>query len=243
MGKRECRSTPLKGLVWEPKQPDSRRAMMRVLPISCRMPPVAIRIILPNAETLITFTGAEHWLSYFRRPLARMGCPLPPFSAEPARPFPVCAHPHSRPPERPMLTGGGICRLGRKRDDGGCPTQRPINALSNETGPPLHTYPDLLRSRSTTNAPSINPCTARDRRTVADDRPVWSCASGPIHAASADHSISFGHVGNEYAQERHRGCGSGDCHTQHKIPPSLRDKQVGARFATALLTQFCFDRL
>ena len=121
---RSTRSTPLKGFVWEPKQPESRRAMMRVLPVSCRRPPMAIRIVLPNAETLITFAAAEeHWLSYFTRPLARMGLPAPPFSAEPARPFPVCAHPHSRQPERPMLTGGGMCRPGRKRDEGGCPTQ------------------------------------------------------------------------------------------------------------------------
>ena len=57
---------------------------------------------------------------------------------------------------------------------------------------------------------------------ISDDRTARSHASRPVHTPSADNGISFWHEGNQYAEERHGGSGSGDYFTDHKVPHRVR---------------------
>jgi hypothetical protein len=47
------------------------------------------------------------------------------------------------------------------------------------------------------------------------DRAVWSYASSAVYATCTDNGVSLRHEGNQYAEERRGGCGSGDYLTNH----------------------------
>jgi hypothetical protein len=49
------------------------------------------------------------------------------------------------------------------------------------------------------------------------DRAVWSHASSAVYATCTDHGVSLWNEGNQYAEERRGGCGSGDYFTDHKV--------------------------
>jgi hypothetical protein len=98
-------------------------------------------------------------------------------------------------------------------------------------------YPTRLASSgsSATNSPAIDSGTSYRRRSVRDDRAVWSRASGAVHAAGADNSISFRNERNEQADECHGGRSSDRCHTKHQVSSCVK-RQLSAH-THELITQ------
>jgi hypothetical protein len=57
---------------------------------------------------------------------------------------------------------------------------------------------------------------------MSHDRAVWPCASRAVYATCTDNRISLRREGNQYAEERRGGGGSGDYLTDHKVTPGVK---------------------
>jgi hypothetical protein len=102
--------------------------------------------------------------------------------------------------------------------------RQPVEAVMQRTCYPT---PPASTGSSAADSSAIDPGTPYRRRPVCDDCAVRSCASGAVHAAGADDSISFRYEGNEYAQKRRGGCGSDHCHTNHHVSSCVK-RQLSA---------------